>query len=124
WIGIPITSNVPVKRPGVEPTSVVTGCSEPTHGMYCQSGTPTTGRRGSPWNAESVRHEETPGYGCEIGPGNHRSSIATGKSDIHGTKRPAYGVPPYSAGASSAAGVFGGFCRRIACTSAITALAS
>src|SRR5213082_1813595 len=101
---MPSASKVSVERPGLLPPSVVTGCSESPHGMSWQSGRPTTGRRGSPWNAESVRHEETPGYGCETGPGNHRSSIATGKSDIHGTNRSWYDVPPSGVGLVSGFG--------------------
>src|SRR3954470_14698765 len=101
---MPSASKVSVEIPGVLPPSVVTGCSELPHGMSMQSGSPTTGRRGSPWNAESVRHDETPGYGCEAGPGNQRSSMATGKSVIHLMKRSWYEVPPHHGVRSSQLG--------------------
>src|SRR5438309_9104126 len=103
-MGIPSASKSLVESPGDAPPSVVTGDSEVPHGMSWQSGSPTTGRRGSPWNAGSVRHDETPGYGWETGPGNQRSSIATGKSDIHGTKRSWYELPPYGVGCVSGFG--------------------
>jgi hypothetical protein len=52
-----------------------------------QSGRPTTGTRGSPFTPASVRHDETPGYGCEIGPGNHLSTEATLPVVVNGTNR-------------------------------------
>ena len=58
---MPSASKVSVETPGDIPPSVVTGESEVPHGMSTQLGRPTTGRRGSPWKAGSVRHEETPG---------------------------------------------------------------
>ncbi len=77
-----------VVTPGVlNGSAPVTGISDDPAGTSWQSGRPTTGIRGSPASAGSVRHEDTPGYGCETGPGYQRSSIATGKSRIQGTKR-------------------------------------
>src|SRR3954468_6263738 len=43
-----------------------------------QSGSPATGMRGSPASSGSARQFDTPGYGCETGPGYQRSVIATG----------------------------------------------
>src|SRR3954453_2314781 len=59
-----------------------------------QSGSPTTGIRGSPASSGSERQFDTPGYGCEAGPGYQRSVICTGKDCVNGTKRPGNcGVP-------------------------------
>src|SRR5436190_3642884 len=99
---MPSDSNVSVERPGnAGPSCEMTGDSELPAGTSSQSGRPTTGRRGLPCSAGSVRQELTPGYGCETGPGNQRSSMVTGKRDIHGMKRSWYEVPPYGVGESS-----------------------
>ena len=46
-----------------------------------QSGRPDDGQRGLPAAPGRCGSCDTPGYGCETGPGNQRSSIATGKLD-------------------------------------------
>src|SRR3954449_2670654 len=98
---MPSDSKEAVDTPGKPGTCEMTGDRVSPAGTSSQSGRPTTGRRGLPCSAGSVRHELTPGYGCETGPGNQRSSIATGNLDIHGTKRSWYEVPPYGVGRSS-----------------------
>src|SRR3954447_16765814 len=118
---MPSASKSSVDRPGnAPPVWLVTGDSDEPAGISSQSGRPTTGRRGLPCSAGSVRHDETPGYGCETGPPNQRSSIATGKSLIHGMKRSWYEVPPYGVGRSSGLGCW----RSIASMSPMTAVAS
>src|SRR3954463_16227456 len=52
-----------------------------------QSGSPTTGSRGSPASSGSARQFDTPGYGCDTGPGYQRSVIATGNEVANGTNR-------------------------------------
>src|SRR3954451_23108286 len=83
--GTPSASKSSLDSPGLLPPSVVIGDSESPHGASTHSGTPLA--RGSPASAGSGRDEDTPGYGGDTGPPNQRSSIATGKSLIHGMKR-------------------------------------
>src|SRR3954447_9150616 len=81
-----VTAGAP---PGICP---VIGCADWPIGTSEQSAALPT--RGLPARAGSVRQLLTPGYGCETGPGNQRSSTATGKLDVHGTNRSWYEVIP------------------------------
>src|SRR3954447_2376667 len=53
---------------------------------FSQSGSPATGSLGSPASSGSVRQFDTPGYGCDTGPGYQRSVIATGNDVMNGTR--------------------------------------
>ena len=70
--GMPSSWSVSVVRPGSTPR-----LAKPPHSALRHSGGP--GTRGSPWKVLSVRQPETVGTGCEIGPGNQRSTMSTGR---------------------------------------------
>ena len=80
--GIPSSWSVSVVRPGSTPR-----LAKPPHSALRHSGGP--GTRGSPWKVLSVRQPETVGTGCEIGPGNQRSTMSTGAWVWNGTSRSA-----------------------------------